>query len=191
MSTAAWRARIAQAAQMGGALQSPTRDGIVSSYDPDHFAVKVRLQPQDTETGWIPIKTLQVGAGWGIYAAPQVGDPCSVEFQEGDGDVGRVSGFLPNDEDRPPSVPAGEIWLVHKIGAFIKLQTDGTLQIEADAGIHSKGPWTHDGTLHTTQDITCDTIITATTDVVGGGKHLKTHTHGSVQSGSSHTSAPD
>lgn len=47
------------------------------------------------------------------------------------------------------------------------------------------------GPLHVTQDITCDQTVTATTDVVGGGKHLKTHTHSGVQTGSGNTGAPN
>jgi phage baseplate assembly protein gpV len=33
--------------------------------------------------------------------------------------------------------------------------------------------------------------LTARDDVIGGGKSLKGHRHGGVQSGSSHTAAPD
>lgn len=175
MSMHALRANLAQMARLGAF--APPREGYISSYDADNYAVKVRLQPDDTETGWLPIRVAQAGAGWGIYAAPQVGDLASVEFLEGDPNVGRCTGFLPNEVDQPPSVPAGEIWIKHKAGQFVKLLSDGTVSIEATAGIHSKGPWTHDGTLHTTHDITCDTTVTATTDVIGGGKSLKNHVH--------------
>ncbi|HKT53698.1 MAG TPA: hypothetical protein VJP88_04560 [Caulobacteraceae bacterium] len=46
---------------------------------------------------------------------------------------------------------------------------------------------TINGPLHVTQDITCDQTVTATTDVVGAGKSLKSHTHQvvNVQTGSS------
>lgn len=47
------------------------------------------------------------------------------------------------------------------------------------------------GPLHVTQDITCDQTVTATTDVVGGGKSLKGHVHlvEHVQGGSSSVSS--
>jgi hypothetical protein len=32
----------------------PSRVGLVSSYDPKQHAVKVQLQPEGTQTGWIP-----------------------------------------------------------------------------------------------------------------------------------------
>lgn len=178
-----------QALMAAGAL-APPKQGRVTSYDPDLYAVKVELQPEAVETGWLPIQTLMAGQGWGIYAAPAVGDQATLLFQEGDRENGWCVGFLPSDADPPPHVPTGEIHVVHKAGAFLKFLTDGTVHIEATAGIKTKGPWDHDGTLHTTQEINCDTTITASTDVVGGGKHLKTHVHGNVQAGGSNTGQP-
>lgn len=174
MSLAAFASQVRQASQLG--RDAATRDGIVSSYDPNRFAVKVRLQPDDIETGWLPIRVAQAGNGWGVYAAPAIGDLATVEFLEGDDLVGRVSGFLPNDVDQPPAVPSGELWLVHKAGAFIKLLTDGTLHIEAAAGIQSQGPWTHTGTLHTTGMVTSESDITDHTAADGaGGVSMKKH----------------
>lgn len=45
--------------------------------------------------------------------------------------------------------------------------------------------------VHMTGDAQVDGTLTATTDVIGGGKHLKTHTHGGVAAGTAHTAAPD
>lgn len=157
-----------------------TRLGTVSSYNPALYAVKVKLQPEDVETGWLPIETLMAGAGWGVYFGPAIGDQALIAFPEGDIESGQCLGFVPNDVDRPPVVQSGEMHFVHKATWFLKFLADG---------IHSKGPWTHDGTLHTTQDITCDTTVTATTDVVGGGKSLKNHTHSDPQGGN--TGAPN
>lgn len=47
------------------------------------------------------------------------------------------------------------------------------------------------GDVHITGDVQVDKTLTATTDVVGGGIHLKTHTHSGVQSGGSNTGAPN
>jgi hypothetical protein len=44
-------------------------------------------------------------------------------------------------------------------------------------------------TIDPSGNINCPATVTATTDVVGGGKHLKTHTHSGVQPGSG-TSGP-
>lgn len=166
------------------------KQGLVSSYDPDRYAVKVRLQPEDIETGWLPIEVLQAGAAFGIYAAPAVGDLAIVLFLEANREVGWCAGFLPNDQDRPPKVLTGEIHAIHKSGAFLKFLTDGTVHLEATAGILSKGPWSHQGTLHVTDDVTVDKTLTAATDVVGGGKHLKTHVHSGVTAGAANTGQP-
>jgi phage baseplate assembly protein V len=177
-----------QAALAAGLVGRP-RQGLVTSYDPDAYLVKVRLQPEDVETGWLPIETALAGAGWGIYAGPAVGDLATVLPLESDPEVGWVAGFLPNDQDPPPNVPSGEILLKHKAGAFVRFTNDGKVHIEAAAGIESVGPWTHQGTLHVTDEVTADKSVTATVDVIGGGKHLKTHTHGGVQAGAG-TSGP-
>ena len=37
----------------------------------------------------------------------------------------------------PPATPAGEIWLVHQTGTFLKLCNDGTVQVRGD--LHVSG----------------------------------------------------
>jgi phage baseplate assembly protein gpV len=164
-----------QAALVAGLLGKP-KYGFVTSYDPDNYLVKVSIQPEDFETGWLPIEVLQAGNGWGIYAAPFQGDMASVSFLEGDREVGWVTGFIPNDVDHPPSVPEGEIWIVQKAGQFVKLPTDGSLHLQADAstyvvlapggGITSKGTWNHDGAFTATGEGTFN-----------GGHTVSQHTH--------------
>lgn len=172
------RSNLAQLAKMAAAGSVPLRAGQVSSYDPDGYAVKVRLQPEDVETGWLPIKSLMVGQGWGIYAGPSSGDQALVAFLQGDINAGVCLGFLGSDDDPPPRVQAGE--------AHLRAKGDNAQVIlKPDGSIASKGTWTHTG------DLTATGTITGTTDVIGGGKHLKTHTHGGVQTGSGHSGAPD
>jgi phage baseplate assembly protein V len=177
-----------QAMLAAGSTGKP-RLGLVSSYNPATYAVKVKVQPDDIETGWLPIVTHMAGQGWGIYAGPANGDQAIVVFQEGDRETGVCLGFLPSDTDKPPSVPSGEVQVIHKSGAFLKFLSDGTVNIVSTAGINSTGPWNHTGTLHTSDNITCDKTVTATTDVIGGGKSLKNHTHSGVTAGAA-TSGP-
>lgn len=106
-----------------------TRIGIVSSYDPDNYAVKVRLQPENAETGWLPLTSPWVGNGWGLFAPPAMGDQVEVSFLEGDAEVGMVAGRLYSDEDRPLRVEAGEFWLIHGQGAKVRLRNDGSVEI--------------------------------------------------------------
>lgn len=130
-----------------GSIGRP-RIGIVSSYDPNSYAAKVRIQPDDVETGWLPITVLMAGQGWGAYFGPNNGDQCSVLFQENDSEVGFITGFFTSDSARPPVVNSGEMHFVHKAGWSVKLLADG---------IHSKGPWFHDGAFQATGDITDQT----------------------------------
>lgn len=138
-----------QALLAAGHLAKP-RLGLVTSYDPSTYSVKVTIQPEGFETGWLPICVLMAGNGWGIYAAPANGDQCAVSFQEGDREVGFVTGFVPNDIDRPPPVPSGEIWAVQKSGAFLKLTA---------TGIQSSGAWTHTGTMTVSDTFTASGAV--------------------------------
>lgn len=115
------------------------RMGLVSSYDPDRYSVKVRLQPEGTETGWMPMASPGVGNGFGIFAPPALGDQVLVLHQEGSsGSPVAVAGIY-SDADRPVveglgGCPAGEKWIVHQSGARIRFQADGTLEIRQQGG---------------------------------------------------------
>jgi phage baseplate assembly protein V len=156
--------------------------GLVSGYDPARYAIKVQFLPDGTITGWIPLGALWVGAGWGLYAPPSIGDEVEVIFNEGDGAAGVAGLKFFNDDDQPLSVTSGEFWLVHKSGAFLKLFNAGglafsdgagaTLTMNGDGTMTSQATaWTHMG------NMTVEGILTATTDVVGAGKHLASHVH--------------
>lgn len=67
----------------------------------------------------------------------------------------------------------------------VELNPTGQLvNITAPGGVTITAP-----TVHITGNVNVDQTVTANTDVVGGGKSLKTHVHTGVQSGSS-TSGP-
>ena len=59
------------------------KTGIISGYDPASYAAKVRLQPEDVETGWLPIRTPWAGNGWGMFCPPDIDDEVEVQFQDG------------------------------------------------------------------------------------------------------------
>lgn len=122
---------MAVAAQRAGDETQKTRIGVVDSYDPTTFSVKVRLQPSNVLSGWIPIASSYVGNGWGLMAAPTIGDMVCVDAQEGDINAGIMTGSLFNDVDRPLAVPSGEFWLQHRSGSFIKFLNDGNVEIHA------------------------------------------------------------
>lgn len=85
--------------------------------------------------------------------------------------------------------PSGEIAVSNASGSYT-LKGDGNIELRPAATVTVIGNVEVQGTLHTTQNITCDTTITGTTDVVGGGKSLKNHVHSGVTSGGSNTGTP-
>ena len=134
------------------------------------------VQPENIETGWLPIAVMMAGQGWGVYFGPSVNDQAILLFQEGDKEVGFCIGYLPSDIDPPPHVPPTEVHLVQKTGAFVKLLADGTISLQSDANtfvrlapggaITSKGTWSHTGPITATGEGTFN-----------GGHTVSQHTH--------------
>ncbi len=108
----------AQSAALDRSRGQP-RFATVASVDPARYAARVTLQPEGVLTGWLPILSPWVGAGWGVVCPPSPGDQVLVLPQEGDGEHGVVCGGAFSDLARPPAAPSGELWLVHQSGSFL------------------------------------------------------------------------
>jgi len=124
-------------AGMAGGDRAMVRHGIVSGYDPGSYCAKVRVMPEDRETGWMPIVSPWIGNNWGLFAPPSVGDAVEVQFQEDDAEAGYVCQRFFNDSDRPLSVESGEFWLVHKSGSFMKFHNDGSVELHAASDLNA------------------------------------------------------
>ena len=176
-----------------------TRLAIVDSYDPANYCAKVRIQPEDVISGWLPVLSQWVGSGWGMFSPPSIGDLVEVQFQEGSFQAGLVCQRFFNDNARPLNVPSGEFWLQHKSGAFFKLLNTGaatftdskgaTITLNGDGTITSSAStWTHTGNINvtgnvrTTGDIT-DQVGTNTRTLAGVRTVFNSHTHVDVQGG--------
>jgi len=162
--TAALRANMAQAAQLAAQGFKAPALALVSSYDPGHYAVKVKLQPPPaegdaTETGWLPIWSPWIGNGWGLFSPPNVGDQVLVLFPNGDDQIGIVIGGIFSDVDKPLPVPAKEFWLQHSGGAFLKFTNDGKVSLNAPQGFFVTGDTTITGKLHATGAVTLDSTL--------------------------------
>jgi len=130
---------------------------------------------------------------------------CEIRIAPRVGDIG-LAVFCHNDissvkANRKPSLPSsrrrfdwsdgiyfGGLLPAGPATSFIEIDADDNVQITAptiklNGAVEITGDITHTG------DQTTSGTITGTTDVVGGGKSLKTHTHGGVQTGSG-TSGP-
>ena len=111
--------------------RASTRIATVTSYDPGKYAVKATIQPEGTETGWIPLKSPWIGNGWGLFAPPSIGDAIEVAFQEGGKDAGMAGSRLYSAESAPLPVPSGEFWIQHESGSLIKFHNDGSVELTA------------------------------------------------------------
>lgn len=121
----------AQSGAQDGGLGRP-RFGVVASVDPARHAARVRLQPEDVLSGWLPVLSPWVGAGWGLAAPPMPGQQALVLPQDGDGEHGVIVGLAWSDAAPAPAAPVGELWLAHRSGSFLKLLNDGTVRVRGD-----------------------------------------------------------
>ena len=112
--------------------RADTRVGIVDSYDPALYCAKVRIQPENVLTGFLPILTEWVGNGWGIVCPPSAGDVVDVHFQEGGKNAGFISKRFFSSKTLPPGpAPSGEFWMVHSSGSFLKFTNDGKVSVNS------------------------------------------------------------
>lgn len=114
----------------------------VDSYNPQLHAVKLKLQPEDTLTGWVPIQPLQTGNGFGFHVAPNVNDHGWLEFHEADRRAGVFVGGTFNDLFQPVEVQAGEWLYKHKSGSSLYFKDDGSVVMTDKGGATA----TFDGT---------------------------------------------
>ncbi len=163
------------------------RIGIVSAYDPSNYAAKVRIQPDDVETGWMPIGSNMGGNGFGDFYGPMPGDVVYVHFQEGGKLAPFIGGFHFGDRFRPLSVPSGERWIVHRSGSFLKFHGDGTIEMNADT-------FNLTGDVNVTGNIVASGDISDLSNGSGTMAHIRTvydsHVHGGVQTGGGNTATP-
>lgn len=108
------------------------RVAIVTSINSANGTVKVSLQPEGVLTGWLPVLSPWIGAGWGLVCPPAPGDQVLILAQEGHPEHGIVVGGIFSDQQQPPDAPVGELWIVHSSGSSIKLQNDGTVRINGN-----------------------------------------------------------
>lgn len=188
------------------------RTGIVTAYDPDNYSAKVELQPEGVETGWLPVRTPWSGNGWGMFCPPTPGDEVEIGFQEGGKQAGYVKLRAFGDRFRPLSVPAGEFWLVHKTGTFLKFTNDaaaslnvvGNLNITVAGQVNlsatgkviaSASEFDLTGNLKVTGDITASGEIYDEGGLKGNIGHIRdiydSHTHGGIQAGGGNTANPN
>lgn len=112
------------------------RIATISSYD-GKGSVKVNIQPQNIESGWMPLGAIGVGNGWGVSVGPQIGDQVMVVFAHGDFTSGTIVARIHSVVAQPMPVPTGEIWAVHATTTSIKFLTNGDLDMTTAGNLNA------------------------------------------------------
>lgn len=137
------------------------------------------------ETGDVtspPLPWTEQAGAFRTWSPPSDGEQVILLCPEGDIAGGIIlRGLFSNSFPAPAS--DGNQHIHGAGGLVISLTPDGLL-------ITAPGDVTIEGNITVTGDVGVIGTVTATTDVVGGGISLKSHTHGGVQSGGAQTSAP-
>lgn len=114
---------------------SPTKYGKISAYNPSNYTVKVILQPEEIETGFVPLAAVWVGNNMGAVFGPAIGDPVRLDFIDGNAQATVVGGRFFSVNARPPVVQSGQCAIVDGAGASWRLNGDGTITVTAPAGM--------------------------------------------------------
>lgn len=107
--------------------QAKDQKGLITSYDPNAYAIKVMLKPQNVETGWMTMGTAHVGNNFGIAVGPAIGGQVEVGFENGDISTPFFRSHVFSNDDRPPVAQSGEIVIQSKTGGIFKFVQDGTV----------------------------------------------------------------
>ncbi len=151
------------------------RHGIVTSVDPVNHAVKVTIEPEGVESGWIPDGVL-AACGLKIACPSEVGTQVLLIAVEGDAEhpvvVARLfdtSVTAPNSPVTSKPVQPGEIGIFLASGVYFHLTPEG---------------------LYLGGKLTIDGSVAATGDIVASGISLQQHLHSEVQTGDSLSGPP-
>src|ERR1700761_1889383 len=96
--------------QHAGAMDqggSQPRFATVTSVNPSAATAKVSLQPEGVLSGWLPVLSPWIGAGWGMCCPPSPGDQVLVVAQEGDAEHGIIVGRAFSSGQSAPDTPVG------------------------------------------------------------------------------------
>lgn len=200
-------------AQMDGRLKElhTCLPGIIDSYNPatQTASVQPAIKRVFTEQGGVnlplcvDVPVAFPGGGDFFLTFPvQPGDECILFFSERCIDFWYANGGVQLPAEyrlHDLSDAFAQVGVNSQPNKLTSVQTDGaelrtrdrSTYIKLTAGtIFIKGNVVHEGNTTQTGNHTASGTVTGTTDVIGGGKSLKSHTHGGVQPGGGSTSPP-
>lgn len=130
-------------------MEGRPRFGIVASVEPSGPSVRVRIQPEDVLSGWLPILSPAGGDGAAVVV-PKPGWVAFLVPDLGDAGHGVVLGFVHTDGAPLPSVPeapgAGGVqsdesvparsgeWIVRAFGSVIRMTPSGDIYMRPASG---------------------------------------------------------
>ncbi len=157
-------------------LQAKTQFGLVSSYDPATYSIKALLQPENVETGWIPLAAAWAGNNLGAVFGPPLGTACRIDYVNGSPEAALAGARFFDINHVPPTVQSGQAAIVDAAGSYVRLNGDGTITLSANTSITSTTPiLTQNGDMKVvgnvtvTQNVTVDQSVQVTSDIAAGG----------------------
>jgi len=166
------------------------RLGTVESVD--LAGVHCRVRVGEIVTGDIPWLSPAAGATR-IWCPPSVGEQVLLICPDGDEEAGIVLAGLYSDAHPAPADTAifhaafadGAALGYDPIGHILSvtLPAGGTATVDAPGGLTINGPVTLNGPVTINDNVDVTGKVTASDDVIGGGKSLKGHIHKGVQTG--------
>lgn len=183
-------------------LQAKTQYGTITAYNPNDYTVKVLLQPEGVETGWIPLTAPWSGNGLGAVFGPVLGTDCRVDFAGGIPEAAMAGARFFNANNPPPVVQSGQAAIVDGAGSYVRLNNDGTITIsaagaatlDAPGGLTINANTTINGNEQVNGNVQASQQISDLNGAHGSISSLRTayddHTHSGVQTGTGTTSGP-
>lgn len=127
-----FKSRIRQVAQQANNDRADQKQGLITSSDPTTHAVKINLQPENKETGWIPYGCHVWGNGFGVFALPSNTAQITVDHEQGHPEAGVAQHSVCDDNNLPPKgLQATEFWCCHPTGSLIKVTNDKNVTVHA------------------------------------------------------------
>jgi uncharacterized protein involved in type VI secretion and phage assembly len=109
--------------------------GVVDSWDPEKHVAKVKYQPGDRLSGWIPVGTQFSGKQFGFAIGLTKGDQVVISYQEGSLQTGVISHRLWNDQEEPiKDVKSGEAHLVGKDKQHMRMLENKNFELKGFGG---------------------------------------------------------
>jgi uncharacterized protein involved in type VI secretion and phage assembly len=116
------------------------RWGVISAYDPDTYAIKAQIQPEGTETGWLPLLSQWVGPNWGDFSGPLLGMQIQLIFEHGNMQSPVGAGQAWSTQAPPIPVPSGERLIQHASGSLLHFDNAGNVTLTANKAMTMNAP---------------------------------------------------